>query len=545
MPDPAGHNADGPATADPATFAMMVAARASDDRIGLVAGGRTWTWRQVAGEARRRAELARTVRGPGPWHIGLLLENTPEFLFWLLGAASVGATVVALNPTRPGPELARDIGFTDCQLIVTDAANADLLDGLPPACPVYRDDDPGYLRMLAGADPRPGPIDPAEVSPAAIASLVFTSGTTGDPKAVICSQGRLAAIATAQRDRRGLSRDDVFYVAMPMFHSNALMAGIAPAVLCGGRIVLRPRFSASGFLPDVRRYGVTYFSYVGKALRYILATGEQPDDHDNPLRIAFGNEANERDIAAFGRRFGCAVIDSYGTSEGGMYVMRVPGAPPGSLGLASEGTIVVDPETLRECPPAEFDAGGRLVNPDEAIGEMVNVLGAGQFEGYYKNPAASAAKVRYGWLWSGDLAYRDRDGYWFFAGRTDDWLRVDGENIAVAPLEQLLLRYEPFALVAVYAVPDPDAGDQVMAAVELADGAAFDPGAFGQFLAAQADLGTKWPPRFVRIVRSLPMTASNKVLKRQLRAEGVRTSDPVFARTGRAFHYERLLPGVR
>lgn len=227
-----------------------------------------------------------------------------------------------------------------------------------------------------------------------------------------------------------------------------------------------------------------------------------------------------------------------------MYITRVPGMPPGSLGLADEGTIVVDPETLRECPPAEFDADGRLVNADEAIGEMVNVRNAGQFEGYYGNPAASAAKVRDGWLWSGDLAHRDRDGFWYFAGRTDDWLRVDGENIAVAPLEQLLLRHQRFALVAVYAVPDPVAGDQVMAAVELAPGAAFDPGAFADFLAAQPDLGTKWPPRYVRVVRSMPMTDSNKVLKKQLRAEGIRTADPVFARTGRALHYERLLPGV-
>jgi fatty-acyl-CoA synthase len=525
---------------DPVTFAQMVAARASDDSGGLAFEGQSWTWRQVVTEARRRAGLARRLRAPGPWHIGLLLDNTPEYLFWLLGAASAGATAVGLNPTRRGPELARDIEHTDCQFVVTDAANAHLLDGLPVSGRLFRDGDPAYRRLLAEAEGAACPAGPAEAGPSTIVSLVFTSGTTGDPKAVVCSQGRLAAIAAAQRDRRALTGGDVFYVAMPLFHSNAQMAGVAPAVLTGGRIVLRRRFSASGFLSDVRRYGVTYFNYVGKALHYILATPGRPDDHDNPLRIAFGNEANERDITAFGRRFGCAVIDSYGSSEGGMYVIRVPGTPPGSLGLAGEGTVVVDPETLQECPPAEFDADGRLLNAGAAIGEMVNVLAAAQFEGYYNNPAASAAKVRGGWLWSGDLAYRDHDGYWYFAGRTDDWLRVDGENLAAAPLEQLLLRHEPFALVAVYAVPDPAAGDQVMAAVELADGAAFDPGAFGQFLAAQPDLGTKWPPRFVRVIRSMPVTASNKVLKKQLRADGIRTADPVYARPGRELRYERI-----
>ena len=527
---------------DPGTFAQMVAARAEDDRDGLAFEDERWSWRQVVAEARRRGELARRVRLPGrPWHVGVLLENTPEFLFWMLGTALVGATVVGLNPTRRGAELVQDIRFTECQLIITDASYAHLLGGLPlpAACRLYRADDPAYRRLLADIGPATMS-EPADVSPSAVFSLVFTSGTTGDPKAVICSQGRLAAIAAAQRDRRALTANDVFYVAMPLFHSNAQMAGIAPAVLAGGRLVLRRRFSASGFLPDVRRYGVTFFNYVGKPLHYTLATPKRPDDHDNPLRIAFGNEANEPDIAEFARRFGCTVIDSYGTSEGGMRINRVPGAPPGSLGLADEGTIVVNPETLLECPAAEFDAVGRMLNAEAAIGEIVNVRNAGQFEGYYNNPGASAVKVRNGWLWSGDLAYRDRAGYWYFAGRTDDWLRVDGENLAAAPIERMLQRYEPISLVAVYALPDPGAGDQVMAAVELADGAEFDPRTFGEFLAAQADLGTKWPPRFVRVVQSLPQTATNKVLKRQLRAEGIRTADPVFARPGRELYYERL-----
>src|SRR5690606_29478978 len=120
----------------------------------------------------------------------------------------------------------------------------------------------------------------------------------------------LGRIAVQQAQRRNLTAEDVFYVVMPMFHSNAIMAGIAPAVRTGGRLVLRRKFSASGFLPDVRRYGVTFFNYVGKPLSYILATPEKPDDADNPLRIAFGNEAAPRDIAAFARRFGCTVIGS-------------------------------------------------------------------------------------------------------------------------------------------------------------------------------------------------------------------------------------------
>ncbi|WP_433473969.1 AMP-binding protein [Spirillospora sp. CA-142024] len=500
-------------------FAELVAARGDDDRTGLCFEDRSWTWREVVEESRRRALFVRDLDG----HAGLFLENGPEHLFWLLGAALAGVPVVELNPTRRGAELARDITHTDCALLVTETSRAPLLEGLADV-PVLTVDTRAYVQRLAGA--RPAEDVPAD--PARIFSLVFTSGTTSAPKAVICTQGRLGRIAVQQRDRRGLTRDDVFYVVMPMFHSNALMAGIAPAVATGGRIVLRRKFSASGFLPDVRRYGVTFFNYVGKPLSYILATAEKPDDADNPLRIAFGNEANERDIAEFARRFGCTVIDSYGSSEGEIRLNRVPGTPPGSLGVAEPGTIVIDPETLQECPPARFDEHGVLLNADEAIGEIVDTMGAAKFEGYYNNPEATAKRVRNGWTWSGDLAYRDADGYWYFAGRDEDWLRVDGENFAAAPVERLLARFEPFADVAVYAVPDEHVGDQVMAAVALAPGHAFDPSAFTAFLAAQPDLGTKWTPRFLRLIEELPRTPTNKVIKRPLRAEATNTTDPVY-----------------
>ncbi|TDC56272.1 acyl-CoA synthetase [Actinomadura sp. KC345] len=501
------------------TFAELVAARAADDRTALGFEDASWTWREVVTESRRRATLARAAGG----HVGLFLENGPEHLFWLLGCALAGVPAVELNPTRRGAELARDIAHTDCALLVTETSRAPLIEGLADV-PALTVDTGDHTGRLAGTHPA----EVAPVTPETIFSLVFTSGTTSAPKAVICTQGRLGRIALQQRDRRGLTRDDVFYVVMPMFHSNALMAGIAPAVATGGRLVLRRKFSASGFLPDVRRHGVTFFNYVGKPLSYVLATPERPDDADNPLRIAFGNEAAERDIGEFARRFGCTVIDSYGSSEGEIRLNRVPGTPPGSLGVAEAGTLVIDPETLRECPPAEFDEHGVLLNADEAIGEIVDTTGAGKFEGYYNNPEATAKRVRNGWTWSGDLAYRDAAGYWYFAGRDDDWLRVDGENFAAAPLERLLARFDAFADVAVYAVPDEHVGDQVMAAVALAPGRTFDPSAFTAFLAAQPDLGTKWTPRYIRLVEALPRTPTNKVIKRGLRKEAQDTTDPVY-----------------
>jgi fatty-acyl-CoA synthase len=191
---------------------------------------------------------------------------------------------------------------------------------------------------------------------------------------------------------------------------------------------------------------------------------------------------------------------------------------------------VINPDAHAECPPAEFDADGKLLNGDTAIGEIVDRGGAVGFEGYYRNEDATSARLRDGWYWSGDLAYRDRDGYLYFAGRSNDWLRVDSENFASAPVEAVLARHPDVIMAAVYATPDPRTGDEVMAALELRDGKFFDPLGYADFLQSQPDLGTKWAPRFIRIIESMPLTATNKVDKAPLRRAGWTTSDPVFHR---------------
>jgi fatty-acyl-CoA synthase len=218
------------------------------------------------------------------------------------------------------------------------------------------------------------------------------------------------------------------------------------------------------------------------------------------------------------------------------------GMPPEALGRPAEGVdvAVVDPGTGEECPRARFGPGRELLNAGEAVGEIVGRDGLGGFEGYWANPEADAARSRGGWYWTGDLGYRDEEGTFYFAGRTADWLRVDGENFAAGPVEAVLARFPGVAAALVYGVPDARTGDQVMAALELAPGAAFDPAAFAAFLAVQPDLGTTWAPRFVRVVGALPVTATGKVDRKPLRAERWETADPVWWRPSRAAAYRRL-----
>jgi len=520
---------------DAATVGALLAARRHDDGVGLLFGHDAWTWRQVVAESERRAAVAVALRRPGPFHVGVLLDNVPEYLFWLGAAALSGAAVVGINPTRRGEELARDIRFTDCQCIVTDASGAGLLESLDLGPLHHRTllvDGPDYRDLLdRTAWPAPWPA----VAPGDLLLLLFTSGTTGDPKAVRCTQGRLAAIAGRAAEIYGFAHDDVCYCPMPLFHGNAVMALWAPALAVGASVALAGRFSASRFLSDARRYGATRFTYVGKALAYVLATPERDDDADNALRHGFGTEASAPDRDRFERRFGCRLVEGYGSSEGGTSINVTPDTPPGSLGLPppTDDVVVLSPATGRECPRARIDGNGRLHNAGEAIGEIVSRSGARGFEGYYKNPDADGERVRDRWYWTGDLGYRDESGFFYFAGRGGDWLRVDSENFAAAPVERIVERHPDVAAAAVYAVPDPRTGDQVMTALELRPGARFDPDGFAAFLGAQPDLGTKWAPHFVRVSPALPLTATGKITKTSLTAEGWRCDDPVFWSRGR------------
>jgi fatty-acyl-CoA synthase len=538
------------------TVAAMVAARAHDDRTGVLDASGTWTWRQAVAAGATRGALARSLHETGPqganapFHIGVLLPNTPEYLFWLNGAALAGAAIVGINPTRRGAALAADIRATDCSTIVTDDVGAALLAGL--ALGVAPDrvlviGTPSYRSLLDQFDADDAVVGAAarrliartdEVREDALFQLIFTSGTTGTPKAVRCTQGRLAGIAEVAAPAYGYTADDTCYCPMPLFHGNAIMALWGPSVMVGAAIAVRPHFSASAFLDDVRRFGATKFSYVGKAIAYILATPERADDADNTLRSAFGTEASTRDRARFHDRFGCVLIEGYGQSEGGATLNAVPGTPNGALGKPVPGVdmAVISPTSGEECPPARMDANGRLLNAGEAIGEIVNRSGPGKFEGYYRHEAAEQERLRHGWYWTGDLGYVDADGYFYFAGRGGDWLRVDSENFAAGPIEAIVSRHPDVALAAVYPVPDTQsgAGDQVMVALELRPGATFAPADFAQWLQAQADMGTKWAPRFVRISGSLPQTATGKVTKVTLREEAWATEDPVWWRPPRA-----------
>ncbi len=521
-------------SAPPPTVAEALRARATDSgaRVFLRADDAQWTFAAAYREACRYANLFLARRADGPFHIGVLMDNLPAFVFAELGCALAGATLVGLNPTRTGSALARDVDYADCQLVLTEQRYAAQLDeAIGTPLPILLADGPApslpdALAPLTDDDPR------VAVAGDTLLMIVFTSGTTRAPKGVLNSQGRLMMLGWgACLHMCRATPDDVIYCAMPLYHANAQILALAPPLVSGAGLALARRFSKTQFLADVRRHGATLFNYVGNPLAYIMETPERPDDADNPLRLAYGNEAPRQFIAAFARRFGCEVIDGYGASEVGVGFSRTADDPPRSLGRAPGVKIVG--EDGRECPPARFAADGRLLNADEAIGEIVNTTGRFLFEGYYKDAQATAERTRDGWFHTGDLGYADADGYIYFAGRDAEWIRVGGENFLARPVEDAVARHPDVLLASVYGVPDPEAGDQVMVALVPRPGTTFDPAAFARFLDGDAELPPRWRPTFVRVAHALPMTATNKILKRTLRREKFlvdRLTDPIWWR---------------
>ena len=519
----------------PSTVGDILAPLADVDDAGLYFEDEFISWRDHLRLSAARAAAFDGLLEPGkPRHVALLLENIPEFSYLLAAAAMGEVVIVGLNPTRRGGALAGDIATADCQVVIVEDATAGLLadvdlDGVR----VLNVDSPQWFRLLeTHVD---APLTFRNCDPDTLLMLIFTSGTSGDPKAVQCTHRKFAVGGSMLSRRFGLGRKDVAYLSMPMFHSNAIIAGWMVAVAGGSSVALRRRFSASAFLDDIRRFGATYANYVGKPLSYVLATEPRPDDKENPLRILYGNEASPADITAVTERFGVTVIDGFGSTEGGVSITRTPDTPPDALGPLVPPTEVRHPDTGKVCQTARFGDHGELLNPDEAVGEIVNSSGGGLFTGYYRNPEADAERMRDGIYHTGDLGYVDDRGYVYFAGRLGDWVRVDGENMGTGPIERVLLRHESIAMAAVYGVRAA-VGDELAAAL-VAPGLTADQ--LTGFLSSQSDLGPKqWPTR-VRLVDDLPRTDTFKILKRTLAADD---APPTWVRDGRDLKYVAATP---
>jgi fatty-acyl-CoA synthase len=287
------------------------------------------------------------------------------------------------------------------------------------------------------------------------------------------------------------------------------------------------------------KYGVTWWNYVGQPVHYVVLALERAYGSEeniirnvaqNPrkkLRVAFGNGSSWIDQEKFIKYFGLEnMMESYGSTEMAIAVMGHKDNPRGSVGLVIDPDVKIYNERGKECPPAEYDGKGKFLNYTEAVGEIVREGGAlPEFEGYYELPEEDQRKIRGGVYHSGDLGHiRILDGnrYLYFDGRTDDWIRKDGENFSAENVAQSIAGFPAFELVAAYGVPCPVSDEWVMTAAKLRTGHTFDAGEFHEYVERQCRSGSmdrKWKPDFVRIVDEFEFTRTEKILVRPLKHE--------------------------
>jgi putative long chain acyl-CoA synthase len=514
-------------------------AEAIGDETFFLWKGRAYTYANADARVNQIARALKT-RGIGRGsHVGVLLPNHPDYLTLTTALNRLGAVAVLLNSGLRGSSLEQALDAGAVRVLVTDITAEGLgtdreLDIVPLAT------------LSADADDRSGEpieeLDPTRIDDTAM--LMFTSGTTGLPKAARITNRRLVSAALGAAAACRLGPRDTVYCALPLYHATGMLIAVGGALAGGSRLALAGRFSTSQFWTDVRRVGASVVFYVGELCRYLVNTPVQPGETKHPVRLFAGNgmraDVWERLLARFGD---VQVLEFYGSTEGNVALANLTGEKVGCVGrpLTSAEHVAL---LVYDVEQGAFvrDGNGRYIRCDvDQPGVLVARVHAGRnplsrFDGYVDKEATQRKLLRDvmapgdEWFVTGDLLRRDADGDYWFVDRLGDTYRWKGENVSSAQVTAVLTADPSVAMAAVYGIELPGReGRAGMAALELTADAQFEPQRIFEHVSKHLFPAAR--PRFVRLVREMTMTPSMKVLKNELQREGVAfgpEADPVF-----------------
>ena len=422
--------------------------------------------------ARRAAGLAALGVRKGDV-VPVLLPNGRDFVITWLGLCRLGAISCLVNTAFRGPALAHALGVTGARLVIAHP------DFAPHVAEVAATALPDLQHtVLAGSELAAVDGDPATLpaaaghSPTDPAMILFTSGTTGWSKGCTLSHRYTLRQAELMAQHLCFRTDDVFYCPFPLFHIDAMVLTVGPALVLGTTAAIGERFSVSGFWPEVRRFGATVFDFMGATLTMLHKQAPQPDDGDNRVRLAWGVPVPEW-ADEFEARFGLQLVELYGSTDAGLPMYHPVDVPrrPGSCGT------VIDAYDVRLLDPDGFEVavgevGELVVRPNEP-----SIMS----DGYFGMPEATVASRRNLWFHTGDLLRRDADGFFSFVGRTSDSIRRRGENISAFEVEEVVKLHPAVLDAAAYGVPSELTEDDVMVAVVARPGETVDPADLAAF----------------------------------------------------------------
>ena len=479
------------------------------------------TYAQLATNAERIATaLVAYGMQPGD-RFALMMRNHPEYVETMIAASITGCVMVPIDPRTRGDKLAFMLRNASCrgivcgdyclgQLVPVRATCPDLAwtlaletgEGVPSTtvaataatdslrAALQRPAAPKEIRLKSGADPL---------------QIVYTSGTTGDPKGVVFPNERFGAMAMLGV-LAGYQPGDRPYTGLSLTHGNAQAVTLAPALMMELRAVFSRKFTKSRLWDVCRRHGCTVFSLLGGMATAIYSEPPRPNDADNPVRFVTSAGMPAGIWEAFEKRFDVRILEWYAAVEGGMAIKPIGEGPIGSFGKSGPGMeMKILDENDNECPPG-------------VLGEICSrPLGAKASVEYYGNEKASAEKTRGGWLRSGDIGHTDENGWFFFDFRKGGEIRHNGDFVNTGFVEKAIADHPTVSDVFIYGIPaasgSPGEKD-VVAAVVPVDRATFDPAAV--FAACRQALEANFVPSYIQVVDEIPKTASEKPQERFL-----------------------------
>ena len=483
-------------------------ARRFPDRVFLIAeDGARWTWRQFDRDVNRAAHFL-LARGLSPGDkFNLHLGNCPEFLVFWMAAAKAGMVMVPTNPVSTGEEMAYILEHSEARLSITEAAYA-------APCHAARDRCP-HLTGVVDCRPLARLVGDMPDTPPAITvdsrdeiSMQYTSGTTSRPKGVLLTHANYIYGGEAMAKAMRAAPADRHLIVLPLFHAGAQLHAFIPMLLVGGSIAVMKRFSARHFVSQAIAHEATLVALFAAPIRMLLAQPPSPNEGRTKLRAcSYAQNVTPQQFREWHERFNAPLMQIWGMTETmSLPLMHPLNLPPKSLSMGMPvlgyDVRVVD-DAGREAPPG-------------TTGELIvrGVPGVSLMKGYFKNEKATAEALRDGWLYSGDRAYVDEDGWFFFVDRKKDMIKRAGENVSATEVEETLKQHPEVFDAAVLGVPDPVRDQRIKAFVIVKERAA----ATADELIAwcRARLSAFKVPEVIEFRDTFPRTAVGKIQKHLL-----------------------------
>ncbi|MBI4595699.1 MAG: AMP-binding protein [Candidatus Tectomicrobia bacterium] len=455
--------------------------------------------------------------------ISIVMRNHPEVVMAMYAASALGAILVPIDPRSKGEKLSYQIQNSNSKGVIFTAefipSMEEALAKLPHVKTIgvaYRDGlgpspcshFPNLDEILQGPEAPPYPVLSQSVNDCFM--LMYTSGTTGDPKGVVVRHDRLQGYTLIAKQIWQYTQEDRLYTGLSLTHGNAQAVTLMPALMLIISAVISRKFTKSRVWDICRASGCTTFSLLGGMMMGIYSEPVKPDDANNPVRLVLSAGTPRSIWEAFEKRFQVKIHEWYGAMEGG-FAHKPPGVGPvGSFGKPIDGLweMKVAREDDSECAPGE-------------VGELISRKATGQTEvEYHGNKKASEAKTRGGWLRSGDMVHKDEHGWYFFDYRKGGGLRRQGDFILPEYVEKVIAEYPDVSDVCVYGIPaasEAPGESDLVAAIVYREGIAPDIASI--FKTCLATLERNSVPSYLQVVEEIPKTASQKNLDRLLRED--------------------------